>query len=718
MGKFRRVHLAILFACSFAISACSPPEAGQDSDHLNDFGTEVSLKTEALSPWIGETKVLVIRASNLTVDVDNMMNGSLEGTRSVMNQVSDFYKEASYGKMWLKTDIVGPYTVPITREQCNNEELTSKAIAAAKSAGVNLSQYNRIIVHGPCRRGGGQVVNSGLWVGTMSLRVIAHELGHLLGKKFGEAGDLYCPNSTDVIAVSCGFRVYKDWLDVMGDTWVGFNFSAGLKESIGWLGSPGFPDIQTVTTSGVYSIDVYETLDRGLPKALKVPVKIPNTTGFYYLEYRQPIGFDSGLAPFASAVNGAVVHLGTIQLLDMTPATKGAYDHPLVVGKSFTDAGGLTIKVLSADGQTLRVQITIPGTQETGTPTTSPTPTPTPTPVPTPAPTPTPTPTCSRATPDFSLTLASISASAGEEVSYTIRVKNNDSAVCTATNFTIRLKALPSGFTSGLTPSVLSLAPGALGTATLKLKSPLAAGAGTYRAQLEAKHSVTAGVVLSPATYVVNPIATPTPLPSPAPSPSPLPPPSTSGNTFNDNFNRPDSIALENTWLVTSGGLKISENRVANALANGHHIAIQSGFTGTTLRVSGEFTRVSGSGASRLGVILRYQDAKNYYFIGRQTGGSSLLVVIKVQGGIETIVGSASTPNPTADVPFKITGRAEGSLLSIEVNGVPQPLFQKGIKKNAVTDSTFASGAVGLAIGHPTLSQSSEVRVDDFSSTR
>src|SRR5207248_2009719 len=99
---------------------------------------------------------------------------------------------------------------------------------------------------------------------------------------------------------------YGDSFDVMGNTPTPAHFNAPQKELLGWLNYGGAPPITTVESSGTYIIDPYETVGND-PKALKV--KTPSGD-WYYMEYRQPIGFDAPvLAGNANVPHGVLVHL-------------------------------------------------------------------------------------------------------------------------------------------------------------------------------------------------------------------------------------------------------------------------------------------------------------------------------------------------------------------------------------------------------------------------
>src|SRR6185295_16215525 len=110
---------------------------------------------------------------------------------------------------------------------------------------------------------------------------------------------------------------------------------------------------------------------------------------------------------------------------------------------------------------------------------------------------------------------------------------------------------------------------------------------------------------------------------------------------------------------------------------------------GATQMAEADFTSVDNNLGPRFGIVLRYQDANNYYLIHRRTGGSSLLVISRVVNGVETVLKTLSLANPTKGVAFHIKGRVTGTTLSLDFNGA---------NKINVTDGTFATGKVGVLI--------------------
>jgi hypothetical protein len=74
------------------------------------------------------------------------------------------------------------------------------------------------------------------------------------------------------------------------------HFNAFQKERLGWLGGGSSATIAAVDSDGTYSVIPYE-LAGGGDNAIKVLESTDAMTGlstWYYLEFRQPLGFGSG----------------------------------------------------------------------------------------------------------------------------------------------------------------------------------------------------------------------------------------------------------------------------------------------------------------------------------------------------------------------------------------------------------------------------------------
>jgi hypothetical protein len=187
-------------------------------------------------------------------------------------------------------------------------------------------------------------------------------------------------------------------------------------------------------------------------------------------------------------------------------------------------------------------------------------------------------------------------------------------------------------------------------------------------------------------------------------TPTPTPTPG-SGSSFADAFDRPDSTDLGNGWVEVAGDLQIQSQELKNTAITGDHIAVYPGISAADQSVAADFAS-AGNLAPRFGVILRYQDPQNYYRIYRMTGGTSVLRISKIVGGVETVLASTSMPNPTKNVFFRLEGRAAGQTITLSLDGT---------LRATATDSTFASGVPGILIQNG--SATSFHRADNFLAT-
>jgi hypothetical protein len=298
----------------------------------------------------------------------------------MFGSVSNFFNETSYGQTWLTGDTLGWYTVPLDGGDCPSG-IPAEADKIAASKGINVNDYDRLVyIVAPSSGCGGNWANVGGFparafiIAGLNLQIVAHELGHTFG--LWHSHGLSC--SDGVMAGTCTQYEYGDQLDVMGGREAHMN--PFQKQLLGWLDYGVSPPVQEVTGSGTYSVSPLESNDDQF-KGIRVLRGIDPVSGlrsWYYLEYRQPIGFDQGLFTTTDArnhpenlANGVVIHQASegdrnsSVLLDMTPGSSpwgGTYDlkdPALVVGNSFVDeAAGLTITTIATDsnGATVAVE--------------------------------------------------------------------------------------------------------------------------------------------------------------------------------------------------------------------------------------------------------------------------------------------------------------------------------------------------------------------------
>jgi PKD repeat protein len=317
-----------------------------------------------LSAWTtGAKRVLVIL---LNFKDDTSQPYTVSQVQSTLfgatGSVAAYYAETSYGATSMSGDIAGWYTATVNKPTtCDTGTIQTQAENAATSHGYVLGNYNFEVYVFPkvsaCGWAGLAYVGwSGAWINqAVSTYVVGHELGHNYG--------LLHAHSLDCGAVpygaTCTRSEYGDPYDIMGGA--ARQFNAYSKQYLAWLPAGTLK----VLSSGSSTV-VLSPLES--PTGATRAVELQTASGpTYWLEWRQAIGFDSGLGSNSNVMNGLLVHIGPsavggTDLLDMTPdgstsnATFG--DAALTVGNTYTDiSNGLAVTPVVINGSTLTVNI-------------------------------------------------------------------------------------------------------------------------------------------------------------------------------------------------------------------------------------------------------------------------------------------------------------------------------------------------------------------------
>jgi len=212
-------------------------------------------------------------------------------------------------------------------------------------------------------------------------------------------------------------------------------------------------------------------------------------TRWYYLEFREPVGYDSPLASKANVIDGVLFRSAVDSdpdssfALDLTPASQtnnyaDGDDPALIPGASYVDdAAGLRFDTLLTTDAGALIDISFA------------------------------TPDCVRAAPVLTLTPAEGQwATPGTAVDYGLSISNHDSASCPSATLALDAQ-IPAGWPAPTLAASLTLAPGATGTATLTVTSPLAAAEGIYDIAVSVQHAAEPSLVAAGSvTYVVEPV--------------------------------------------------------------------------------------------------------------------------------------------------------------------------------------------------------------------
>lgn len=313
----------------------------------------------------GTTQVLVMLIKYADTATEPYTRDAITSTMFTgASSVANYYREASYGKHtlagtvtpWLKATFNRPTT-------CDYSKVSGEATRLAGLAGYTMAAYQKYVFVFPSLPGCGWMGLGGgayAWINqAASTLVIGHELGHTFG--LSHAASLSCTNGgvRSVVDGTCTRSEYGDGYEIMGNGRAA-HFNAPHKEDLGYIDAASLKVHKGGTAT--YTLSPIEVAG-GATYAVKVPASAQRT---YYLEWRQPVGFDAGLP--TGVTNGVLVHTAYPSenycdtcLLDMTTATATHGDAALPVGQTYTDAKTSTsFRVVSQTASALTVSVTSP----------------------------------------------------------------------------------------------------------------------------------------------------------------------------------------------------------------------------------------------------------------------------------------------------------------------------------------------------------------------
>lgn len=391
-GRVYRLHLGSVprvLAPGTRVRVLGRAEPNGESiypDRITILAAPPGAKEGAQEKAATANSVLVILANFSNTALPSFTPGQAQQVMtSNPDSVGNFFRETSYGLQIMNVTVTPSWVTmsmaqPATCGSSDWSKIGSAAEAAAKSLGTSYDPalYNFVVYLFP---GVGACGWTGLayisyphkaWINGISsfkTSTIAHEMGHNFGLL--HAGSLRC--SGTIIGGSCSVAEYGDPFDTMGNQRA-MHYNAMQKSRLNWIPA------SSVKTHGsgaaIYTLTPLEVAG-GSTYAVVIPT--PSADRTYWVEFRQPIGFDAPLVsypnggaevrlsmPFESYCSGCDSYSDDTQMLDMTPGTSTFTDGTLGVGQTFVDPQyGIGITVVSASASALTVQVTVGGATAT-----------------------------------------------------------------------------------------------------------------------------------------------------------------------------------------------------------------------------------------------------------------------------------------------------------------------------------------------------------------
>jgi M6 family metalloprotease-like protein len=341
---------------------------------------------------VGEQKVIVIIADfpdvKPTLSKEQIYN-------KVFIDLDEYFRDASYGQMWLTGNVTGPYVLPHPISDYNTSKYNAQAdltkiralvtdVLNAADHDVNFSQYSHVIivvgasfqqftggcycaipspVFGPTQKvltKSGQVVSSAaVFSEDVYLGNFVHDTIHMLGGVIVGSRVMPCLYDQDLQSTPGDFRlgntfpyihmgfwdplschVYKSELPPTGlPSWTELpptGLSSWTKMRLGWIE----PSKIVMVSPGQTTTATLDPLDSATSSTLVIKIPLTSDT-FYLVENRQKVGFgqyDPSTGVLISYTDdgykGECRHgQGPVQLMDANPSVPYLQGAAFNIGK-------------------------------------------------------------------------------------------------------------------------------------------------------------------------------------------------------------------------------------------------------------------------------------------------------------------------------------------------------------------------------------------------
>lgn len=359
------------------------------------YNYPASPKKQLTGNGVKRVGVIMANFSNRTSNLDYQGNPITSSTvLSQLNNLNQYLTASSGGQLSLSygsSDVYGWYTLKSTAYNCLDAESyywDNEAYSTAINNGADLSKYDLLVYVYPynsqCNWGGYGYYGLGHATlnGDVTLRVLAHELGHNID--YGHAASYICSgNIGKLVSISgnCTYYEYGDPYDAMGANTFFFNYNTNayiLPQYDSYRKSKWWFDQIKYTRQINSNTDVFlensESPPSTLPKLIKIPrskngiaITEDGAPQYLWIDLKTPTSSDAFLGNY-KITRGVTVRVGTdlerarSYLVDSNPSAQdnNFYDAPMSNGQTLYDPDtkvSITQVGSSSDGSVVSLSI-------------------------------------------------------------------------------------------------------------------------------------------------------------------------------------------------------------------------------------------------------------------------------------------------------------------------------------------------------------------------